>query len=132
MAVDEGFDITLDNAKRCAEFVRDVGHEILAHDLQPLLFGDIVEHEEHPGAVLVIERRDERAGDFNPDGAIALDKLDLALGFRPSGAHSLDVSEKGHAMQDELEALVGGCSWRRGKWPEVPGWRGECGSRRPP
>jgi len=41
--------------------VGDVGHKILSQGLEPLLPGDIVEHEQRPRALLSVERRDERA-----------------------------------------------------------------------
>ena len=48
-AAQQRFRKSLDGRQRRAKFVRHVGHEILAHALQPPQFGDVMQHQHRAG-----------------------------------------------------------------------------------
>ena len=69
--VDQRLDEAFDHAKRCAQLVGDVGHEVLAHGLELFLAGDLMEHAEHPAALAAIPGGDDGAGCLNPGRGVA-------------------------------------------------------------
>ena len=106
MAVDEGLDAALDHAQRRAELMGDVRDELGADRFQVLLPGDVVQDEQRPRARAGIERRDDGAGDLQPDRPLAVDELDLALGARPARPDVRHEIEECDAVKDPLQPLV--------------------------
>ena len=84
----------------------DVRDKLLAHDLEPLLTRDIVEHEQRARSPRRIERGNDRAGHLDPDGRASVHEFNFLLRGRKAATDGLDVAEKRGAVQNGFEPLA--------------------------
>ena len=103
--IHQGLDVALDHRKGRAQFMRDVGNEILAHIFKAFLPRDVVQDKEQAGGFVAVERADHGTRDLQPSGAARIDELDFLARLGATGADRLDVSEKRVAAKGELDAL---------------------------
>ena len=111
VAVDEGFDVTFDDAQRRAQLVRGVGDEVTAHALEFALAGHVMDHEERPLG-FAVGCRDRRAGHLDPQCVLAVGDLEFfawQLGALASGPHVVEERDTAHdQLQAQVQQLAGG------------------------
>ena len=102
------FGSACDDTQRCAQFMRNICHEFLAHGFKFLLASDVVQDEQSPNLTRPICRRDRRARDLYPayalpGGILAGKDFDFLPCLCLAAAHSADVFEKGGAVEHAFE-----------------------------